>query len=82
MARIRTLNEIVLNFLDYYRTVQPLLDTKPGSSARDVLIDGLSTQLARCYEELGAISNLQSLRQAIGSDLDKYAANFGAVRSI
>jgi uncharacterized phage protein gp47/JayE len=81
MARIRTLNEIILSLIDYFRTTQPALDTKPGSSARDVIIDGPSTQVAKCYEELGSISNLQSLRQALGTDLDKYAANFGAVRN-
>ena len=80
MVRIRTTNEIILNSLDYYRNVQPNLDTKPGTVARDVLIDGPSAQLSRLYEEASAISNLQSLRLSIGADLDRLAQNFGAVR--
>jgi len=80
MVRIRTANELILGLLDYYRTTQPLLDTKPGTVSRDVLIDGPSTQLARLYDELSAISNLQSLRLSIGADLDALAQNFGATR--
>lgn len=80
MVRIRTSTEIVLSLLEFYRTAQPLLDTKPGSSARDVVIDGPSTQLARLYEELRDVSSLQSLRLSLGSDLDNISLNFGAVR--
>ncbi len=80
MTRIRTSNEIILALIDFYRTAQPQLDTKPGTVSRDLLIDGFSTQLSRLYEELSRISTLQSLRLAIGSDLDRLASNFGATR--
>lgn len=80
MARIRSTNDIILSLIDYYRSVQPLLDTKPGSVTRDVVIDGPSTQLARLYEELAGISNLQSLSLTIGASLDRLGQNFGAVR--
>ncbi|HVI40693.1 MAG TPA: baseplate J/gp47 family protein [Anaerovoracaceae bacterium] len=80
MVRIRSSNEIILSSLDFYRVAQPLLDTKPGTVSRDVLIDGPSAQLSRLYDELSRISSLQSLRLALGSDLDKLAQNFGAVR--
>jgi len=80
MARIRTANEIILSLLDYFRVSQPNLDTKPGSVARDLFVDGSSTQMGRLYEELARISSLQSLRLSIGSDLDKLGANFGATR--
>jgi len=80
MVRIRTANEVILGLIDFYRAAQPLMDTKPGSAARDVFVDGLGTQIARLYEELNAVSNLQSLRLSIGSDLDRIAQNFGAVR--
>jgi uncharacterized phage protein gp47/JayE len=80
MTRIRTATEIVLGLIEFLRNAQPLLDTKPGTAARDVCIDGLSTQVARVYEELRAVSNLQSLRLAIGADLDKLALNYGATR--
>lgn len=80
MVRIRTTNEIILSLLDFFRVAQPALDTKPGTVARDVLVDGPSTQLSRLYDELNRISTLQSLRIAIGSDLDKLSQNFGATR--
>jgi uncharacterized phage protein gp47/JayE len=57
-----------------------LLDTKPGTVARDLAVDSIATQIARLYEELAGISNLQSLRLSSGSDLDRIAQNFGAVR--
>lgn len=80
MVRIRSTDEIILSLLDFYRSTQPLLDTKPGTVSRDVIIDGPATQLARLYEELSSISNLQSLRFSVGADLDRLAQNFGAIR--
>jgi len=66
--------------IDYFRSTQPLLDTKPGTVPRDVIIDGPSTQFARLYEELAGISNLQSFSLTVGADLDRLGQNFGAVR--
>lgn len=80
MSRIRSTNELILSALDFYRVAQPLLDTKPGTVSRDLLIDGPAAQMSRVYDELNQVSNLQSLRIAIGADLDKIAQNFGAVR--
>lgn len=80
MVSIKTTNQIINNQIDFFRNVQPDLDTKPGTVARDVLIDGPASQLSRLYEELSAQSNLQSLRLSIGSDLDRLAQNFGAIR--
>lgn len=80
MVRIRTHNEIVLSLLDFLRGAQPNLDTKPGTVSRDLIIDGPSVQLSRLYEEVAKVSGKQSLRLAIGSDLDKLASNFGQVR--
>jgi len=80
MVRIRSANEIILSLIDFFRVAQPLLDTKPGTVSRDVIIDGPATQYARLYEELGAITNKQSFRNSIGTDLDLLAQNFGAVR--
>lgn len=80
MVHIRTSTEIVLSLIDFFRTAQPLLDTKPGSAARDVTVDGPATQIARLYEELRSVVNLQSLRLAAGAELDKLALNFGAKR--
>lgn len=80
MVQIRSVNELILSALDFYRTAQPQLDTKPGSVARDLLIDGPSTQLSRAYEELSRIKAAQSLRLSLGTDLDRLAQNFGVVR--
>lgn len=81
MARIRTSSEIIRGYLDFYRTAQPALDTKPGTVTRDILIDGPSDQLARLYDELSKISNLQSIRLSFGTDLDNWAQNIGATRN-
>lgn len=80
MVRIRSANELILSYLDFFRVAKPLMDTKPGSVARDLAIDAPAVQIARLYEELAGVSNLQSLRFAVGSDLDNLAQNFGAVR--
>ena len=78
--RIRTQNEIVLSLLEFLRSAQPNLDTKPGTVSRDLVIDGPSIQLSRLYEELARVSSKQSLRLAIGIDLDRLGSNFGATR--
>lgn len=80
MARIRSSTEIILALLDFYRNAQPNLDQKPGSVARDLFVDGFASQLSRLYEELARSSSLQSLRLALGSDLDKLGSNFGNSR--
>lgn len=80
MARLRTQNELTSNLLDFFRIAQPGLDTKPGSVARDLVVDGPSAQIARLYNELGRVSALQSLRLALGIDLDRWADNLGIKR--
>lgn len=80
MVQIRSVNELILNALDFYRTAQPQLDIKPGTIARDLLIDGPSAQLSRLYEQLSRIKASQSLRLSLGTDLDRLAQNFGVIR--
>lgn len=80
MVRVRSVDELILNAIDFYKTAQPQLDTKPGTVSRDLLIDGPNTQLARVYEELARIRTAQSLRLSLGSDLDKLGNNYGLVR--
>lgn len=80
MANFRSFNDLVLSYLEFYRNAQPNLTVNPGSVARDLFIDGQAAQVSRLYEELNRISNLQSQRLAIGSDLDKLVANYGATR--
>ena len=59
---------------------QPDLDTKPGTVARDLFIEGPSSQLSLLYDQLQGVSTQQSLRLSIGTDLDKLGKNFGLVR--
>ena len=80
MVRVRSIDELILNAVDFYKTTIPDMDTKPGTVARDLFVDGPSTQLKGVYDELARFRNAQSLRLALGTDLDKMAANFGAVR--
>lgn len=80
MANIRSINELVLQALDYLRVAQPELDTKPGEVARDLFIDLPASQIALLYEELSKISSIQSIRSAVGSDLDKIGQNYGVQR--
>lgn len=80
MVNIRNINEIISSLIDFYKIAQPNLDTKPGTVARDLLIDGVSNQLALVYDELNKSSSQQSLRFVVGSDLDKYAKNYGIPR--
>ncbi len=80
MVVIRSVNEIILSLLDFFKIAQPNLDTKPATVARDLLIDAPSNQLALLYDQLAQVSTQQSLRLVIGSDLDKLAKNYGVNR--
>lgn len=81
MAAIKNTNEIVQSLIDFYKTVKPNLNTNPGSYTNDIFITPLASQLSLLYDELSSISSKQSLRLLIGSDLDKFAKNFGISRS-
>ena len=80
MVTIRSVNEIIANLIDFFRMAQPDLDTKPGTVARDLFIEGPSSQLSLLYDQLQGVSSQQSLRLSIGTDLDKLGKNFGLVR--
>ena len=80
MVTIRSANEIILSLIDFFKLAQPDLDTKPGTVARDLFIDGPASALSILYNELAGVSSQQSLRLVIGSDLDKLGKNFGMVR--
>ena len=80
MVTIRSVNEIIANLIDFFRMAQPNLDTKPGTVARDLFIEGPSSQLSLLYDELQGVSNKQSLRLSIGTDLDKLGKNFALIR--
>jgi uncharacterized phage protein gp47/JayE len=80
MASFKSLEEISLSLANFLRLVQPDLDTKPGSVARDILVDAPASEIAKLYGELRNVSNLQSFSTASGSDLDRLAKNIGLVR--
>jgi len=80
MVTIRSVNEIIQSLQDFFRLVQPNLDTKPGTVARDLFIEGPASQISLLYDELSGVSSQQSLRLVIGSDLDRLAKNFGIIR--
>lgn len=80
MVTIRSVNEIIANLVDFFRLAQPNLDTKPGTVARDLFIEGPSAQLSLLYDTMQGVSDNQSLRLSIGTDLDKLGKNFGLVR--
>jgi hypothetical protein len=80
MVTILSVNDIILNLINLLQLSQPTLDTKPGTVARDLVIDAPSSQIALIYDELSKVSSQQSLRLVVGSDLDKLAKNFGLTR--
>jgi hypothetical protein len=80
MVNIRSTSEIIRSYLDFLRVAQPKLDTKVGSTSRDVIVDGNAAQLSLVYDELGKLTNAQSFRTAIGTDIDRWAQNIGETR--
>ena len=66
MAIFRNSDTISLALLDFLRIVQPDLDTKPGSVARELFVDAPASELAKLYIELRNIANLQSFSSARG----------------
>jgi phage-related baseplate assembly protein len=80
MVNIRSINEIISNLIDFFNLAQPNLDVKPGTVARDLMIEGPAAALSLLYDEVSGVSGKQSLRLSIGSDLDKLANNFGLTR--
>ena len=77
---VRSLNEIILSLIDYYKLALPDADTKPATVIRDLFIDAPATQLSLLYDEMASVSNKQSLRLVLGTDLDLLAKNFGIIR--
>jgi uncharacterized phage protein gp47/JayE len=82
MATYKSFNEIVSTMIEQLRLVQPNLDTKPGTVSRDLFIDLPADQLEKLYRLISLVSDKQSPDTAIGSDLDRYASNYGLVRNV
>ena len=81
MARIKSLEEIVLSMLDFIRLAQPDANLNPGSVIRDTMIDMPATAISQIYDELRSASGFQAILSAIGTELDKLARNYGLVRN-
>ena len=82
MVNIKSADEIILELIDFFRIIQPDLDTKPGTVSRDLFIEAPASQLSLLYSELSSISDKQSLRNASNTDLDKLGQNFGITRNL
>ena len=76
----RSFNEIVNSMLSRLKLVQPNLDTKPGTVARDLFIDVQAEQLEKMHRAISMVSKKQSLASASGRDLDRLARNFSLSR--
>ncbi len=81
MGIFRSFSEIVNSIIERLRLVQPNLDTKPGTVARDVFIDIPADQIEKLHSSLVLVSEKQSPESALGKDLDKWASNFGIART-
>ena len=80
MVTFKSFSNIVIDMIQQLRLTQPSLDTKPGSVARDLMIDLQATQVSDIYEALKELASLQSILNISGQDLTNYATNFGVTR--
>ncbi len=77
MSTYKSFDEIVSLMVEHLKLVQPNLDIKPGTVSRDLFVDLQADQLERLYKLISVISNKQSPDTAVGSDLERYASNYG-----
>ena len=76
----RSFNEIVNSMLSRLKLVQPNLDTKPGTVARDLFVDVQAEQIEKLHRAISLVSKKQSLASATGQDLDRLSRNFSLSR--
>jgi uncharacterized phage protein gp47/JayE len=77
MVNYKSLNNIILDMIGRLRLSQPNLDIKPGTVARDLMIDNQASEMSILYDALRQISFLQSVVNLSGIDLINYASNYG-----
>lgn len=82
MANILSADQIILNMIELLKVLQPTADTKPGTVIRDLMLELPASQLSLLYDGLADVSNLQSLRNVSGTDLDNLLANYGLTRKV
>lgn len=80
MVTIRSINELILSLRDYYKVAQPDMTLNSGSVSDDLFVSGPSSAMGLLYDQLSSVSQLQSIRLVVGSDLDNLAKNFGIIR--
>lgn len=80
MANTKSFSAIVSTMIERLSLVQPNLDTKPGSVARDLFVDLQADEIEKVYKLISIVSEKQSFATASGRDLDRLAANFGITR--
>jgi len=81
MSTFKSFNQLVTSMLERLSFTQPNLDTKPGTVARDLFVDLPADQLEKLYRIISIVAEKQSPETASGTDLDKYASNFGISRT-
>lgn len=80
MVTFKSFNNIIIDMIQQLRLTQPSLDTKPGTVARDLMVDLQALQVSDIYEALRELSNLQSILNISGQALANYASNFGVTK--
>lgn len=80
MSRIKNQNELILSRIERLRLLQPNLDSKPGTVARDILIENPAIEMAGLYSDLGIVQNSSSIANSLGAELEKWGSNFGSPR--
>ena len=80
MPNIRSQSELILSLIDFVRLSQPGAPVVPGSVYRDLMLEPVANLTAQLYDELASVSNLQSIAQASGVDLDNLTSNYGLTR--
>lgn len=81
MARIKSLEEVILSMLDFMRLAQPNANLNPGSVIRDTMVDLPATMISQLYDELRNSAGFQAIAAATGIELDKLGRNYGLERN-
>lgn len=76
MVNILSASQLTQRLIEYFKTAQPALDTKPGEVARDLFIDGPAIRMAELYGEISRVSTSQSISKSYGEDLDNLGSNY------
>jgi uncharacterized phage protein gp47/JayE len=76
----KTFSQIVSSMIARLKSVQPTVDTKAGTFARDVTIDAPANEMGLLYGEVQQVGNAQSPETGVGADIVRLAENYGLRR--